>query len=92
VVPVLLLTVHGHVCPIGGSGCHGFGVPVAHCLARRLHVSLGRGGSKLRASSALMTSRGLGRGEKMSPEVPISPETSPQGSGEMKFVVRAASD
>jgi hypothetical protein len=55
-------------------------------------VSLGRGRSRLRASGALMTSRGLGRGGKMSPEVPISPETSPQGSGEMEFVVRATSD
>jgi hypothetical protein len=25
VVPVLLLNVHGHVHPIGGSGCHGWG-------------------------------------------------------------------
>jgi hypothetical protein len=26
-VPVLLLTVHGHVRPIGGSGCRGWGPP-----------------------------------------------------------------
>jgi hypothetical protein len=50
VVPVLLLTMHGHVHPIGGSGCHGWGVPMAHRLARGLHVSLGRGRSKLRGS------------------------------------------
>jgi hypothetical protein len=39
-----------------------------------------------------MTLWGVGRGEGMSPEVPISPETSPQGSGKMEFVVRTASD
>jgi hypothetical protein len=52
VVHVLLLIVHGHVCPIGGSGCRGWRVPVAHRLARGLHVSLRRGGSKLRGSGA----------------------------------------
>jgi hypothetical protein len=25
VVSVLLFTVHSHVCPIGGSGCNGWG-------------------------------------------------------------------
>jgi hypothetical protein len=39
-----------------------------------------------------MTSRGLRQGEKMSPEAPVLPETSPQGSGGMEFVIRAASD
>jgi hypothetical protein len=68
------------------------GVPMAHCLARGLHVSLGRGRNKLRGSSALMMSRGLERGRKMSPKALISPETSPQGSGGMEFVIRAASD
>jgi hypothetical protein len=68
------------------------GVPVAHRLARGFHVTLGRGGSKLRGLGALMTSRWLGRGRKKSAEAPISPETSPQGSGGMEFVVRATSD
>jgi hypothetical protein len=36
------------------------GVPVAHRLARGLHVSLGRGESKPRGLGALMTPRGLG--------------------------------
>jgi hypothetical protein len=27
VIPMLLLTVHGHVRPIDGSGCHGFEAP-----------------------------------------------------------------
>jgi hypothetical protein len=39
-----------------------------------------------------MTPRGLGQGGEMSPEALISPETSPQGSGGMEFVVCAASD
>jgi hypothetical protein len=52
VVPMLLLTVYGHVRPISGSGCHGWGVPVAHHLAGGLHMSLGRGRSKLRGSVA----------------------------------------
>jgi hypothetical protein len=92
VAPVLLLTVHDHVCPIGGSGRRGWGVPVAHRLARGLHVSLERGGTKPRESGTLMTLRGLGRDGEMSPEAPISPETFPQGSGGMEFVVRASSD
>jgi hypothetical protein len=68
------------------------GGPMAHRLARGFYVFLGRGGSKLRGSGALMTSRGLGRGEKIPPEAPISPETFPQGSGGMEFVVHASSD
>jgi hypothetical protein len=51
-VPMLLLTVHGHICPIGGSRCRGLGVPMARRLARVLYVSLGRDESKLRGSDA----------------------------------------
>jgi hypothetical protein len=80
VVPVLLLTVRGHVRPIGGSGCRDWGGPMAPRLARGLHVSLGRGGSKLGGRALLMTPLGLGHGGKMSPEVLISPQTSSQGS------------
>jgi hypothetical protein len=40
----------------------------------------------------LMTSRGLGPGEEMSPEMPIVPEASLQGSSEIEFFVRALSD
>jgi hypothetical protein len=39
-----------------------------------------------------MTPRGLGRDEEMSPETPIVPEASSQGSGEIEFVVRVLSD
>jgi hypothetical protein len=38
-----------------------------------------------------MMSRGLGRGREMSPETPIMPEASPQGSGKIEFVVHALS-
>jgi hypothetical protein len=92
VVPMLLLTMHGHVHPIGGSGCRGLGVPMARRLARGLYVSLGRDESKLRGSDAFDDAVGLGRGEKMSPKALISPEISPQGSGGMEFVTRATSD
>jgi hypothetical protein len=51
------------------------GGPLAHCLARGFHVSLGRGRSKPRGSGTLMTSQGLGRGKKMPPEMPISLKT-----------------
>jgi hypothetical protein len=62
VVPVLLFTVHGHVHPIGGSESCGWG-PMAPCLARGLHVSLGRGESAPSGSDALMTLRGSGEEE-----------------------------
>jgi hypothetical protein len=65
---------------------------MAHCLAKGLHVSLRRDGSKPKGSGALMTSQGLERGKEMPPEAPISPETFPQGSGGMEFVVHASSD
>jgi hypothetical protein len=45
-VPVLLLTVHGHIRPIGGAGATVRGVPMACHLARGFHASLGQDGSK----------------------------------------------
>jgi hypothetical protein len=36
-----------------------------------------------------MTLRGLGRGGEISPEMPIVPEASPQGSDEIEFAVCA---
>jgi hypothetical protein len=91
-VLVLLFAVHGHVRPIGGSGHRGWGVPWLTILLEGYKCPSGeaevtRGGRVLS-----MTPRGLGRGGEMSPEAPISPKTSPQGSGRMEFVVRAASD
>jgi hypothetical protein len=43
------------------------GPPRAPCLARGLHVSLGRGGSTPKGSGALMTSWGSGEVEKWCP-------------------------
>jgi hypothetical protein len=42
-------------------------------------------------SGAFDDARGLGRDAEMSLEMPIVPEASPQGSGEIGFVVRALS-
>jgi hypothetical protein len=77
--------------PLVGAGAV-VGGPVAPRLARGFHVSLGQGRSELRGSGTLMASWGLGRGRKMPPEAPILPESFPQGSGGIEFVVRAASD
>jgi hypothetical protein len=56
-------------------------------------VPLGRDGNAPRGEERafFMTSRGLRRGGEMSPETPIVPEASPQGSGEIEFVVCALS-
>jgi hypothetical protein len=57
-------------------------------------VPLGRGGNAprgWRGRVPLMTPRGLGRDREMSPDTPIVPEVSPQGSGEIEFVVRTLS-
>jgi hypothetical protein len=75
--------------PSVGAGRRGWGVPIAHRLVRWLHVSLRRGGSKLGGQALLMTPQGLGRDGEMSPEMPIAPEASPQGLGEIEFAVRA---
>jgi hypothetical protein len=53
VVPMLLFVVHGHVRPISGSGCRGWG-PRGSRLDIGLHMSLGQGGSTPRVSSAPM--------------------------------------
>jgi hypothetical protein len=65
---------------------------VAPGLARGLHVSLGRGKSKLRGSGAFDDITGARARQKMPPKAPISPETIPQGSGGMEFVIRASSE
>jgi hypothetical protein len=86
VVPVLLLTVHGHIRPICRSGFRGWGAPWFPVLPEGSTCPSGmvkvcQGGWAL-----LMTSRELGRGGKM------PPKTFPQGSGGMEFVVHASSD
>jgi hypothetical protein len=49
------------------------GEPVAPCLARGFHVSLGRGRSELKGSDALMTSWGSGEAKKCRPGRPSRP-------------------
>jgi hypothetical protein len=71
---VLLFAVCGHVRPIDGSGRHNWGVPVAHRLARGLHVSLRRGESKPWGSGAFDDAmRGLGEVEGCRPRRPSRP-------------------
>jgi hypothetical protein len=78
VVPVLLLTVHGHVHPIDSSKCHSQGPPWLPVLPAGSTCPLGK---------AKTCHRGLRRGGEMLPETPIILEASPQGSGEIEFVV-----
>jgi hypothetical protein len=92
VILVLLLTMHGHVHPIGGSGCRGLAPPWlavlpegSMCPSSEAEVSRG-------VQALLMTPRGLGRGGKILPKALISPETSPQGLGGMEFVAHVTSD
>jgi hypothetical protein len=91
VVPMLLLTVHGHVHHVDGSEYHSWG-PCGSppCLrvprgprVRRKHAAGGR--------TLLMTPWGFGRGGEMSPEMPIMPEASPQSSDKTEFAIRALS-
>jgi hypothetical protein len=90
VVPVLLFTVHGHVCPIGGSGCRGWGPRGSPSCQRAPRVPRARRkhAKGVRLSRAYVA--GVGRindvtrartRRKPPPEAPISPETFPQGSG-----------
>jgi hypothetical protein len=92
-VSVPLLTVHGHVHHVDGVSTV-LGAPWLPVLPEGSTCPSGeaktsRGGGGCRAS--LMTPRGLGQGGEMSPETPIVPEASPQGSGEIEFAVCALS-
>jgi hypothetical protein len=91
VVPVLLLTVHGHIRPIGGSGCRGWGprgspscqrAPCVPRVSQKYVEGVGR-------FDDIMGSRARW---KLPPEAPISPETFPQGSGGMEVDFGASSD
>jgi hypothetical protein len=92
VVLVLLFAMRGHVRPIGGNGCRGWGSPWLTILPEGYTCPSGEAEVSRGGWARSMTPWGLRRGREMSPEVPILPETSPQGSGRMEFVVRAASD
>jgi hypothetical protein len=90
-VPVLLLIVHGHVCPIGGSGCRGRGPPRLPIL---LWGSAGPSGEVevRRGCQAFDDVMGPRARQKPLPETPISPETFLQGSGGMEVDFLASSD
>jgi hypothetical protein len=79
VVPVLLFTMHGHVHPIGGSGCRGWGSYQRTPCVPRARRKYAEGVRRSRAYIA-----GVGRFDdvvtararrKPPPETPISPET-----------------
>jgi hypothetical protein len=91
VVPVLLLTMHGHIHHVDGSEFRSWGpCGSPSCLsvprAPRARRERATGGQVL-----LMTPWGLGRGGEMSLETSIMPEASLQGSSEIEFVIRALS-
>jgi hypothetical protein len=90
VVPMPLLTVHGHVHHVDGastvSGARG-----SPSFLRVPHASRARRKRATGGRALLMTPQGLGLGREMSPETPIVPEASPQGSGVIEFVVCALS-
>jgi hypothetical protein len=77
VVPVLLLTVHGHVYPIDGSECHSQGPRGSPSCLRVPRAPRARWKSVMGGQVLLMTPRGLGRGREVSPEMPIVPKASP---------------
>jgi hypothetical protein len=91
VVPVLLLTVHDHVCPIGGSGCRGWGPRGSLSCQRAPRVPRARQkyAEEVGRFDDIM---GAWARRKMSPEAPISPKTFPQGSDGMEVDFRASSD
>jgi hypothetical protein len=91
VVPVLLWTMHGHVHLIDGSECRSWGARGSPSCLRVPHAHRARWKRAAGGRALLMTPQGLGRGEEMSHEMPIVPEASPQGSGEIEFVVCASS-
>jgi hypothetical protein len=91
VIPVLLLTVYGHIRPIGGSGCHGWGPRGSSSCQRAPRVPRARRKyvEGVGRSNDVMGARAR---RKLLSEMPILPETFPQGSGGMKVDFRASSD
>jgi hypothetical protein len=90
-VPVLLLTVHGHVHSIDGSECRSWGSPWLPVLPKGSTCPSGRGGSVSWGVGRFDDVIGAWARRKLSPEASIMPEASLQGSGEIEFVVRVLS-
>jgi hypothetical protein len=92
-VPVLLFTVHGHFCPIGRSGCRGWGPRGSLSCQRAPRVPRAKRkyAEGVRRSCAYVAGVGCfddvmrARARQKPPlGAPISPETFPQGLGGMK--------
>jgi hypothetical protein len=91
VVLVLLLTVHGHICPIGLSGCCDWRPRGSPSCQRAPHVPQAR--QKYAKGFGLFDDvMGVQVRRKLPPEAPISPETFLLGSGGMEVDVHASSD
>jgi hypothetical protein len=87
VVLVPLLTMHSHVHHIDGASTV-LGSQWLPILPRVPRAPRARQKRVAGGQAPLMMLRGLRRGGEMSPETPIVPEASPQGSGviELPFV------
>jgi hypothetical protein len=91
VVPVLLLTVHGYVCPITGVGAV-VGCPRGSLSCQRApRVPLARR-ERAKGVRRFDDIMGAWTRRKMPPKAPILPETFPQGSGGIEVDLRASSD
>jgi hypothetical protein len=88
---VPLLTVHGHVHHVDGASAVLGGPRGSPFRLRVPRVPRARRKCTTGGRTPLMMLQGLGRGEEMLPEMPIMPKASPQGSGEIDFVVHALS-
>jgi hypothetical protein len=91
VVPVPLLTVHGHVHHVDGVSTMLGGPRGSPSCLRAPRAPRARWKCAAGGQVPLMTPWGLGRDGEISPETPIVPEASPQGSSEIEFVVHALS-
>jgi hypothetical protein len=91
-VPVLLLTVHGHIHHIDGASTVVGGPRGSPSCLRVPRAPRARQKCAVGGQAPLMMPRGLGRDSEMSLETPIVPKASPQGSGEIEFVIHALTD
>jgi hypothetical protein len=91
VVLVPLFIVHGYVRLIGGSECRGWGPCGSSSCQRVPRVPRARReyAERVGCFDGVMGARTR---QKLPPEVPILPETSPQGSSEMDIGFRASSN
>jgi hypothetical protein len=89
-VLVPLLTMHGYVYHVDRASTV-LGSLWLLVLPEGSTCPSGEGETCREGSGTIDDTRGLRRDREKSPEMPIVPEASPQGSGEMEFVVCALS-